>query len=85
MPEQIEEVVKRGRWSYDETVPAEVYVIATSCKNTRLRHSDLLTGAARTRGREKERPLTYAWRISATYSRQSHSRAKRLARSVHGA
>ena len=27
MAEQIEQVVKRGRWLYDETVPAEVYVI----------------------------------------------------------
>jgi hypothetical protein len=27
MAEQIEEIVKRGRWFYDDTVPAEVYVI----------------------------------------------------------
>ena len=27
MAEQIEQVVKRGRWLYDETVPAEVYVV----------------------------------------------------------
>jgi hypothetical protein len=27
MAEQIEEIVKRGRWFYDQTVPAEVHVI----------------------------------------------------------
>ena len=27
MDEQIEEVVKRGRWLYDQTVPAEVRII----------------------------------------------------------
>jgi hypothetical protein len=27
MAEQIKEIIKHGRWFYDETVPAEVYVI----------------------------------------------------------
>jgi hypothetical protein len=27
MAEQIEEVVKRGRWFYDETIPAEVRIV----------------------------------------------------------
>jgi hypothetical protein len=27
MAEHIEEIVKRGRWFYDETVPAEVFVV----------------------------------------------------------
>ena len=31
MVEQIEEVVKRGRWLYDETVPAEVRIIRRNC------------------------------------------------------